>query len=82
MTPIEMLVVFIPILGVMGYFALKLAQIIVHRDDPLPPSTDPRVDVLEREVNELRGELESMREQVTFTQQLLDKTKQQGKLGA
>ncbi|HEY2825406.1 MAG TPA: hypothetical protein VGI83_07675 [Gemmatimonadales bacterium] len=80
MNAIELLVVFVPIIGLLGYFAVKLAQIIIRKDVPLPPATDPRVDVLEREVNELRAELGEMRESVTFTQQLLNKSAEAGKL--
>jgi len=80
MNAIEMLVVFVPVIGLLGYFATKLAQIIVRKDIPLPPRTDPRVDVLEREVNELRAELGEMRESVTFTQQLLNQRAETAKL--
>lgn len=80
MNAIEMLVLFVPVIGLLGYFAVKLAQIIVRKDVPLPPKTDPRVDLLEREVNELRAELGEMRETVTFTQQLLGQRGEAGKL--
>ena len=52
-----MLVLFVPLIGLMGFFAVKLAQIIVRKDIPLPAKPDPRIEVLEREVNELRAEL-------------------------
>ena len=80
MNAIEMLVVFVPVIGLLGYFAVKLTQIVVRKDVPLPPRTDPRVDVLEREVNELRAELGEMRDTVNFTQQLLNKSTEPAKL--
>lgn len=68
-----MLVLFVPLIGLLGFFAVKLAQIIVRKDIPLPPPTDPRVDVLEREVNELRAELSEIKDSVDFTRKLLSK---------
>ena len=76
MNAIELLIVFVPVIGLLGFFAVKLAQIIVTKDLP-PPKTDPRVEVLEREVNELRAELGEIKESVNFTQRLLDKPKEE-----
>lgn len=73
MNAIEMLVLFVPLIGLTGYFAVKLAQIIVRKDIPLPPQTDPRVEVLEREVSELRAELGEIKDSVDFTRKLLSK---------
>jgi hypothetical protein len=80
MNAIELLILFVPIIGLMGYFAVKLAQIIVRKDIPLPPRNDPRVEALEREVNELRAELSEVKDTVNFTQQLLNQRTEPAKL--
>jgi hypothetical protein len=75
MRALELLLLFIPVIGLLGYFAVQLAKVITRRNVPLEieAKSDPRVDVLEREVAEIKEELLDARDRLAFTEQLLAK---------
>ena len=83
MNAFEMLVVFVPVIGLLGFFAVQLAKVITRRNAPvaIEAQPDPRVDVLEREVADIKEELLDARDRLAFAEQLLAKKPENKQIG-
>jgi hypothetical protein len=71
----------IPIVAILAFAAVKIARIFAPHSRVAPPDVSPRLEELEQTVLGLQRELAETQERLDFTERLLTKAKDEGRIG-